>query len=175
MEITFRAPKQFNICVYQYFGALLLFVSIMLLIATIVSIIQWSPKDILIGSVLFLPPLILSATIIYFTQKHIPFVTIDTVQEVLKIKKKWREDEMHKLREIKKFAFNLLIYPFPGFRQIKIIAEMGDGNNLTIFSEDIVFTGKSWELFSEKIATTTRKPLKKGTFIENQKGKLISK
>lgn len=173
MEKTFRIPRQFSTCVYQYFGALLLFASILFMIPTIHSFIQWSPEDILIGSTLSFPPLILGAAIIFFTQKHIPYVSVDTVEGILKIKKKGREDEIHELREIKKFVFNLQKFPFPGFRQIKINAEIGDGTNVNIFSDDIVLSGKSWEWFSEKLSKTTNKPLYKATLIENQNGKLI--
>jgi len=174
MENTFRLPRQFNIVVYQFFGALLLLFSLMMLLPTIWSLIQWSLVDILIGSVLSLPPLILGAAIIHITQKHIGRVTVDAVKGVLRIKKKGHEDEIHELREIKRFVFNLLILPFPGLKQIVINAEIDEGMTIKLFSDDIVFSGHQWSRFSEKLAYTTNKPLKKDTLIENQHGKLSS-
>ncbi len=175
MEKTFLAPRQFKIVVSQFFGSLLLLFSLLMLISTIASIIDWSPNDILIGSVLTLPPLLLGTATIYVSQTHIGRVIVDAARGVLIIKKKGRADETYDLRKISRFVFKELIFPIPGFKQFEINAETDDGITTKLFSDDIVLSGHQWSRFAEKLSNGANKPLKKDSLIENLDGKLSSK
>jgi hypothetical protein len=175
MEKTFRAPRQFKILVSQFFGSLLLLFSLLMLIPTVASLIDWSPKDVLIGSVLTLPSLLLGAAIIYVTQTYIGRIIVDAARGVLIIKKKGRADETHDLSKISRFVLKELIFPMPGFKQFEINAETDDGIATKLFSDDIVLFVHQWSRFSEKLANVANKPLKKDSLIENLNGKMSSK
>ena len=175
MEKTFLAPRQFKIAVFQFIGSLLVLFSLLMLIPTIASVIDWSPNDILIGSVLTLPPLLLGTTIIYISQTHIARVTCDAAQGVLIIKKKGLVDETCDLYKINRLVFRELNFPLPGFKQFEINAETDDGIITKLFSDDIVFAGYQWNRFAEKLSNVANKPLKRESLIENLDGKLSSK
>ena len=175
MEKTFRAPRQFKILVSQFFGSLLLLVSLLMLIPTVLALIDWSPKDVLIGCVLTLPPLILGAAIIYVSQTHIGRVFVDAARGVLTIKKKGRVDETYDLDKISRFVLKELIIPMPGLRRFEIDAETNTGITSKLFSDDIVLSGHQWSRFSQKLADVANKPLKKDSLIENLNGKMTSK
>jgi len=175
MEKTFLAPRQFKIVVSQFFGSLLLLFALLMLIPTVASLIDWSSKDVLIGSVLTLPPLFFGAAILYVSQKHIGRVIVDAGRGVLIVKKKGREDETYDLRKISRFVLKEMIFPMPGFKQFEINAETDDGITTKLFSDDIVFSGYQWNRFSEKLANAADKPLKKDSLVENLNGKLSSK
>lgn len=175
MENTFLAPRQFKIVIYQLFGSLLLLFSLLMLIPTVVSFINWSPKDILIGSLLTVPPFLLGVTILYVSQKYISRVVVDIGHSVLVIKKKGQAEETYDLQKISRFALKELSYPMPGFKQFEISAETDDGSSITLFSDDIVLSGHQWNRFCEKLASVTDKPVKKESLIENLDGKFSLK
>ena len=172
MPTVLLAPRQFKIVIYQFLSSLLLLFSLLMLIPTVISFINWSPKAILIGSLFTVPPLILSIVTLYVTQKHISRVVIDAEHSTLVIKKKGREDVAHDLKKISKLVLKELVYPMPGFKQFKITAEKVDGNSTTLFSDEIVLSGHRWNRFCKKLATQTDKPLEKESLIENLNGKL---
>lgn len=174
MENTFLAPRQFKVVIYQFFGSLLLLFSFLMLIPTIVSLIDWSLGDFLIGSLFTAPPLLLGAAIIYTSQKYVIRVVIDLERSLLIIKKKGSTDEVHDLRKISRFVFTKSLF-MPGFEQWRVLAETDDESLMTLFSDDIVCFGRQWTRFAEKLANVTDKPLKRESLIENLEGKLVER
>ena len=175
MDKAFFAPRKFNIIIFQFFGSLFLLFSLLMLIPTIISLIDWSFKDVLIGSTLTVPALLLGTVILYFTQKHICRVVVDDEYNNLIIKKRGHADETYDLKKINNFVLKELIFPMPGFKQYQIIAETDDERSITLFSGDIVFSGRRWNFFCEKLAFLTDKPLKRDSIVENLNGKFSSK
>lgn len=175
MEKTFLAPRQFKIVVFQFFGLLLLLSSILMLIATLMSLINKSPKDVLIGSVITIPLLLLGSVIIYVCQTYIGRAIVDQAQNLLIIKKRGLANKTYDLNEISRFILTELIFPMPGFREIRINAEIYNGIVIELISDDIVLFGRNWTKFSEELASVANKPLKKDTLVEHLDGKLSSK
>jgi len=174
MEETFLTPRTFGVVIYQFVGSLLLLFSFLMLIPTVDSFINWSSKDFLIGSVLTGPPFILGVLIIYVSQKYRSRVVVDLEQALLTVKKRGRPDEVYDLKEINEFVLKEELYPMPGFRQVEIAAKGDNERTVRLFSADIVLLARKWDRFSQKLASLTRKPMKKMSLIENLNGKLSS-
>lgn len=134
------------------------------------SLINWSLKDFLIGSLITAPPLLLAVAILTISQKYIARVFVDIEYGVLIIKRKGCVDEEHELLRISQFILKELRYPMPGFKQFIISAEKDNGSFITLFSDDIVLFGRQWNRFSKKLATVTDKPLKREYLVEKLNG-----
>jgi hypothetical protein len=178
MDITqtrrhvFLAPRPFKVVIYQFFGSLFLLISFLMLIPTIVSVINWSAKDALIGSFLFVPPLLLGIAIVFLTQQHIVRVVVDKEHSLLIIKKKGCPDEEHDLRTIDRLV-STEVLAMPGFIRIKLCTETHDGTYTSLLSDDIVCFTRSWSHFGRKLATLTNKPLRKDYLVEDLDGRLV--